>query len=189
MSNQSDKASFMKAVTILVDTREQVNEHITQAFQQMGVMIENKKLDYGDYSFMVGDKDFSRSCVIERKADIDELYGNVTADRERIEKELDTISRNAVQCVLLLENCGGWAYLKNFALTDEQMQKQGRKVKNIGATVYAALQSWRCGNRYDFQVEFIPTRNLTAAKILEIFYYYYHNYKRIVAPRKDDNHV
>lgn len=189
MSSQSDKAAFMKGVTVLIDTREQVNEHITQSFQKMGIMFESRKLDYGDYSFMIDGKDFSRSCVIERKADIDELYGNVTADRERIEKELDTISRNAVQCILLLENCGGWAYLKSFSLTDEQMQKQNRKVKNIGATVYAALQSWRCGNRYDFQVEFIPTLNLSATKIIELFYYYYHNYKRSIAPRKDDNHV
>lgn len=189
MSSQSDKMAFMKGVTVLIDTREQVNEHITQEFQKMGVMFESRKLDYGDYSFMVDGKDFSSSCVIERKADIDEVYGNVTTDRERIEKELDTINRNAVQCIFMIEHCGGWAYLKRFEISEDQMQKQNRKVKNIGATVYAALQSWRCGNRYNFQVEFIPTLNLSAAKILELFYYYYHNYKRSIAPRKDDKHV
>lgn len=182
----SDKKTFLKNVTILIDTREQKISHITKALDDLEVKYERRKLDYGDYSFIVGGKDFSGSCVIERKADIDEVYGNIMSDRARIEKELDCISRNAAQCIFLIENCGGWAYLKNFSLPDEQVKRQGRKIKGIGAFVYHTLQSWRCGNRYNFQVEFIPTKNLTAAKILELFYYYYHNYKRSIAPRKGE---
>ena len=92
----SEKSDFMKAVTILIDTREQVNNHIVEVLDNLGIMHESQKLDFGDYSFKVGDKTFSVACVIERKANIDELYGNVTTDRERIEKELETIARNLV---------------------------------------------------------------------------------------------
>lgn len=184
MSSADEKKEFMKKVTILIDTREQKNGHITQALSALGIMHKSQKLDFGDYSFSVDGKDFSRSCVIERKADVDEVYGNVTADRERIEKELDTISRNATQCVFMLENCTGWTHLKGFELSEQQAAKQGRKVKNIGATVYSTLQSWKCGNRYGFSVEFVPDVNHSALKILEVFFWYYHNYKKQTAPRK-----
>lgn len=182
--SKDEKKEFMKAVTILIDSREQVNEHITQVLSQLGIMFEVGKLDYGDYSFKAEGKDFSHSCVIERKAKIDELYGNVTSDRERIEKELDTISRNAVQCTLLLEGCNGWERLKEFQISEAGAEKQGRKVRNIGATVYSTLQSWRCGNRYRFDVEFIPDEKKSALKMLELFYWFWHNYKAQTAPRK-----
>jgi hypothetical protein len=184
MTLSAEKKDFLKKVTILIDSREQVNEHITAAFSQLGIMFETRKLDYGDYSFTAEGKDFSHSCVIERKAKIDELYGNVTNDRERIEKELDTISRNAVQCTLILENCKDWDYLKEFQISEAGAETQGRKVRNIGATVYSALQAWRCGNRYRFDVEFVMERKNTALKMLELFYYFWHNYKQQTAPRK-----
>lgn len=182
--SKDEKKDFMKKATILIDSREQKNEHITAELSRLGVMFEVRKLDYGDYSFTAEGKDFSHSCVIERKAKIDELYGNFTADRERIEKELDTISRNAVQCTLLLEGCSGWEHLRGFEISSAGADKQGRKVLNIGATVYSTLQSWRCGNRYSFGVEFVPDEKKTAAKILELFFWFWHNYKKQTAPRK-----
>lgn len=184
LSSNDEKKDFMKKVTILVDTREQQNSHITEVFSNLGIMYKSQKLDFGDYSFIVDGKDFSRSCVVERKADINEVYGNVTSDRERIEKELDTISRNAQQCTFMLEKCSGWENLKGFELSEMQAGKQGRKVCNIGATVYSTLQAWRCGNRYSFSVEFVPETNRSALKILEVFFWYYHNYKKQTAPRR-----
>lgn len=186
MAQMTEKQAFMKQVTILIDTREQQNQHIIQTLDKYGVQHMNKKLDYGDYSFVVGDVDFENVCVIERKGCIDELYGNCTGDRERIEKELDTISKNAKQCVLLFENCASWDFLKSYMVPDEDMQKQNRKVQNIGATVYSALQAWQTGNRFNFRVEFNADLTKSALKMLEIFYWYYHNYKKAVAPRNND---
>ena len=182
--SNDEKKEFLKKVTVIADSREQKNRHIIDAFKALGIMSESRKLDYGDYSFTVDGKDFSRSCVIERKADIDELYGNLTADRERFEKEFDTISKNARQCTLLLENCSGWEYLKGYQISDAAAEKQNRKVKNIGATVYSTIQAWQCGNRYNFNVVFTPDRERSALKILEVFYYYYHNYRKMTAPRR-----
>lgn len=182
--SKEERKEFLKKVTVLIDTREQKNEHITSELQRFGIMFESRKLDYGDYSFIAEGRDFSHSCVVERKATINELYGNITSDRERIEKELDTISRNAVQCTLLLEGSAGWEHLKNFQLSKDGAEKQGRKVLNIGETVYGTLQSWRCGNRYRFGVEFMPDEKKSAGKLLELFYWYWHNYKKQTAPRR-----
>lgn len=183
MSSVDEMKEFTKKVTFIIDTREQKNKHIIEALDNFGVMHESRKLDFGDYSFQAEGKDFSRSCVIERKANIDELYGNFTGDRERIEKEFDTISKNARQCTLLIENCSGWEHLKGYEIPEYSVQRQGRKVRNIGATVYNTLQSWRCGNRYNFTVEFVQDSAKSALKIIEIFFWYYHNYKKSIAPR------
>ena len=59
-----DKKTFLKTVTILYDTREQKNQHILSALGELGVMTEQRKLDYGDYSFTADGRDFSLSCVI-----------------------------------------------------------------------------------------------------------------------------
>lgn len=184
LSSISDKKDFMKKVNIIIDTREQKNAHIVTALDGMGIMHESKKLDYGDYSFQIDGKDFSSICVIERKANINEVYGNISFDRERIEKELDTMAKNANQRILLIENVKDWDALKGFVLSDNDMKNTDRKVKNIGATCYNTLQAWKCGNRYNFTVEFVPDIKKTATKMLEIFYWYYHNYKKLTAARK-----
>lgn len=184
LSKIDEKKDFMKRITVLIDTREQQNTHIVKALDAWGVMHESRKLDFADYSFSVDGKDFSRSCVVERKANVDEIYGNITGDRERIEKELDTISRNARQCVLMLENCGSWDELKAFTIPPDEAERTGRKVLNIGATCYTTLQSWRCGNRYSFTMEFVPDAKMSAARLLEVFFWYWHNYKKQTAARK-----
>lgn len=184
MSSRDEKLEFMKKVTILVDTREKKNEHIIEALDNLGVMHEGRKLDYGDYSFTIENRDFSRTCIIERKADVDELYGNITADRQRIEKEFDTIARNAVQCRLLIENVSGWVSLRGYTLPELTADKQGRKVRNIGETVHNTLKSWQCGNRYGFGVEFSPDKQHSALMMLDIFFWFWRNYKQQTAPRR-----
>ncbi len=184
LSSVAGKKEFIKKVNIIIDTREQKNNHIITELDRFGVMHESKKLDYGDYSFQIDGKDFSNICVIERKANVNEVYGNISFDRERIEKELDTASKNANQLTFLIENVSDWEALKKFSLTDTEMKNNNRKVKNIGETCYSTLQAWRCGNRYNFTVEFVPDITKTAAKILEIFYWYFHNYKKLTAVRK-----
>ncbi len=96
----------------LVDTREHdgKNDHILSAWDKMGLSWKKKKLDYGDYSFMITanpdlgimrDLDFSRMIMVERKANLDELAGNFSKERDRIKKELALAPENKV---LLIEN-------------------------------------------------------------------------------------
>lgn len=97
-------------MVILVDTREKVNDHITGIFDKYGIAYKKKALDYGDYSFMIpADKDlsiprdllFTHKVVVERKASLEEISGNLTKDRARFEKELALAPKDKV---LLIEN-------------------------------------------------------------------------------------
>ena len=96
----------------IYDTREHdgKNQHILDAWDKMGIAYKKKKLDYGDYSFLVPankdldiprDLDFSRQIVVERKASLDEFAGNATKERERIKKEFTLAP---TEKVLLIEN-------------------------------------------------------------------------------------
>lgn len=180
-----DKKTFLHNVTICHDTREQKNSHIVEQLESFGVSHREKKLDFGDYTFECGGRDFSLSCVIERKANVDELYSNLVCDRERIEKEFAAAGNIANDFILLLEGCGDETELKNFEIPPWEMLLRDRKVRNIGELCYATLKSWQCGNRYKFRTLYVKDRKETAAKILEEFYYYWRNYKIFTASRRN----
>lgn len=179
-----NKQTFLHNVTILHDTREQENRHILEALDRLKVKHEEKKLDYGDYSFSIDGRDFSLSCVVERKRDADELYNNIIQDRERLENELEAGCKLSNQFTLLLENCGSMEELKGIQVPDADMIKYHRKVREIGLHCYTALKSWQCGNRYQFRTVFVKDKAKTAAQLLEEFYYYWRNYKTMTAGRR-----
>lgn len=181
----NDKNAFLKAVTVLYDTREQKNEHILSALAQMGIAAQERKLDYGDYSFTAQGRDFSLSCVVERKANVDEIYGNITQDRGRLEKEFYAGSQLANSFTLLLEGVGSWEQLKAYKVPEWQMQRTPQRVKqDIGTLVYSTLRAWTSGSRYYSAVEFVGDKTQTAARLLEIFYYYWRSYKEMTGVRK-----
>lgn len=88
---------LISSIIILIDTREKVNSHITDYFDRKEISYKKKALDYGDYSFMIPaneklsiprDLYFNTTCVIERKASLEEISNNLTKERDRFEKEL-----------------------------------------------------------------------------------------------------
>lgn len=182
-----DKKTFLKKVIILHDTREQKNGHILAGLDSLKVKHQPAALRFGDYSFIVENDDFSLSCVIERKADVDELYGNLTKDRERIEKEFSAAYMLAKEFSLLIENCDSLETLNEYKVPDWQMKKFDRKIQNIGKYCYSTIQSWQAGNRYQFKTIFVEDKNDTAAKILECFYWYWRNFKKALAGRRNRN--
>lgn len=182
----TQKEKFLKEVVILYDTREQENTHILQWLDEYNIKYERRKLDIGDYSFLAEGKDFSQSCVIERKKDIDELYGSTQQGRERVEREFNAGCKTINQFVLLIENCKSWEHLKGFCITDKQLQSQNRKIKEIGKHCYHTLRSWECGNRYNFRTLFVKDNKDTAKVMLEQFYYYWRNYKELTKNRRFD---
>lgn len=172
-------------MTVLVDTREKAWDHIEVAFNEMKIPYRREKLDYGDYSFITAKRDFSMSCVIERKANVNELYRNLVSDGNRLEKEFDVGNRLANQFVMLLEGVGSCDALKQYVVPEWQMTTQNqRKRVDIGKFCYITLQSWQSGNRYNFKTEFVKDKKDSAAKIIELFYYYWRNYSELVASRK-----
>lgn len=179
-----DKNTFLKNVTILHDSGEQENTHILAELKSMGVKCELANLDYGDYSFKAQGRDFSLSCVIERKANIDELYGNLTKDRERIEREFALASTMANDFTLLIENCESWEFLKEYKVPEWQMKAYKRKVQSIGYECYQTINSWQSGNRYSFSTILVADKSQTAFKMIEHFYWYWRNYKILTANRR-----
>lgn len=80
-------------MVILIDTREQVNQHITNFFQVNNIPYTAIKLDTGDYSAILPQnselgiyRDTYFPFTVERKNSIDELASSIK--EERFEHEL-----------------------------------------------------------------------------------------------------
>ena len=89
----SEIGRILRNLVVLVDTREQANDHIIQYFKDNKIAYKKQKLDYGDYSCMlpVGtfegqtrDVFFTNDIVVERKFCIDELAMNLKDKKTNI---------------------------------------------------------------------------------------------------------
>ena len=97
--------------TILIDTREQVFDHLANFYDKNDINYARKKLDVGDYSFGIIEdgqkKSFEDEIVVERKGSgrtgLGELAVNITKYRDRFERELSA----DVQIHLMIED-GSW---------------------------------------------------------------------------------
>lgn len=94
----------LKQLTIICDTREQVNGNITGYLESKKIPYVTRKLDTGDYSAMIGDMTLERDIVIEKKNGLDEIAGNFTADRQRFEDEFTRAKAEGLKVFLLVEN-------------------------------------------------------------------------------------
>jgi len=86
---------ILPTVVVLVDTREKENGHIISHLEKKNVKYEVRKLEYGDYGMKIPANpekgiphDLTLEYAIERKADLEELAGNLSSDRDRLEREL-----------------------------------------------------------------------------------------------------
>ena len=95
---------LLKTMVIVVDSREQVNGHVTGYLEKGKVSYTTRKLDTGDYSAMIGDMTLERDITVERKANLDEIAGNFTADRQRFEDEFTRAKAEGLKVFLLIEN-------------------------------------------------------------------------------------
>ena len=102
---------LLDSMVILVDTRENANSHITDYLSKKKIPYEVRKLDSADYSCKIPKNDelginrdiyFTDSILVERKASLDELAGNLTKDRTRFESEL--LRAKGANIALMVEN-------------------------------------------------------------------------------------
>ncbi|WP_294407367.1 ERCC4 domain-containing protein [uncultured Clostridium sp.] len=100
-------------LVILIDTREQSNQHIIDFFNKKGIKYKTMKLDFGDYSCMLpagtidkftSDIYFTNDFVIERKAGIDELANNLKEDAARFKKELAHLNMYQIKYLIYVED-------------------------------------------------------------------------------------
>jgi ERCC4-type nuclease len=107
---------LLDSIVIITDTREQKNDHIINHLEKNKIPYKAMKLNYGDYSAMIParpelgimrDVYLDSDIVIERKASLDELAGNLTQDRTRFESEL--LRAKDTKFLLMIENANGYA--------------------------------------------------------------------------------
>lgn len=100
--------SVMKSMKIIVDTREKKNSHIISTLDARRCPYSAHKLDYGDYTctYDTSEKSgilFADKVVIERKANLDELAGNITKERARFDREFQRAGAAGAKVFLMVE--------------------------------------------------------------------------------------
>lgn len=109
------KELLQEHFTILVDTKEQKNEHILEYFDKSNIKYKKRSLKTGDYSYMltaapemgiVSDEYFIDELCIERKNSVDEIASNLAnsnKDDDRIMREFNRMI-NIDRVYLMIED-------------------------------------------------------------------------------------
>lgn len=156
---------LVSSMVILVDTREKNISHILDSFDKNHISYERKALNYGDYSFYIPKNEslslqrdlfFDREVVIERKASLEEISGNLTKERDRFEKELCLAPKEKI---LLLENA-------SYADIATGNYKTQYNKKSFLASIHTF---WF---RYRTPIFFMPDNKYSALFIKKYFEYY-----------------
>ena len=107
----------LDSMTILHDSREQPTKRAKKRYERFGCPHRRAVLNYGDYCAnatlpdgrMILDESgtVAPTCVIERKADLDEIAGNFCRGRDRFIREFERAKENGARIYLLIED-GSW---------------------------------------------------------------------------------
>lgn len=91
-------------MTIIEDTRQQKNKHKLKEdyFADNNIKVVRSKLPVGDYANI---KDLS--IIIDTKANIQEVIGNVTQQHKRFIEECEFAHQSDIQLIILVENTDG----------------------------------------------------------------------------------
>lgn len=152
------------SIVVLVDTREKQNRHIIDYFDKNNIAYEPTTLIYGDYSFYIpadvaGENIyFHRDIVIERKASLEELSGNLAQERERFEREFLRAGNDRAKLYLMIEDMGGYS-----SIIGHRYNTQFTPVAFM-----ASLKAWEA--RFNCNVQFID-RQYSGYYIMAIFQY------------------
>ena len=148
----------MKKLTIIVDSREQENQHIINYFDSKQIPYKVRKIDTGDYSAMIDDRTLEYQCVVEKKNSLDEIVGNFTANRERFEREFLRAKANGIKVFLVIENAS-WndVFLGNY------------RSKFPPKSLLGSLLAWQV--RFNVTIIFCEPQN-TGKLIHGILWYY-----------------
>jgi ERCC4-type nuclease len=143
------KRLLKENVMVIVDTREQQNQHILDFFKSQNIKYESKKLDSGDYSIkLLSDltagipRDLYCNVSIEKKNSVDELASSFK-ERTRFEAEFIRATGNGTRMYLLVEEANGYENI---------LQGKYRSLYDKKALL-ASLKSFEC--RYNFGTTFL----------------------------------
>lgn len=154
---ETELNALMKKMTLIIDTREQKNEHIVEWLHERNLPYVRRKLAVGDYSAMLEGQTLEYDVAIERKGSVDELAGNFTAERDRFEREMLRGKADGTRMLLLLENCS-W----------QDITEHNYRSKMLPKALMASLLSWQA--RFNLSITFCRPAE-TGAIIYSIMYY------------------
>lgn len=109
-------------MVVIVDSREQNNQHIIEFFNKKNIPYKTIKNDFGDYTAMIpagtidmftSDIYFDRDIAIERKNSIDEIASNLKEDAARIKKELAHMNKYDIKYFFFVEDKNFHENLRN----------------------------------------------------------------------------
>lgn len=161
--------TLLKSMVILVDTRENVNNHILQYFDSKKIPYKVQKLDVADYSFMlpanqelgiIRDLYFDDLVAIERKNSLEEISSCFTTTRTAFENEF---IRSKGKTYLLIENA-----------SYEDIVAHRYKTEYKPVSFLASLHSF--AERYDLSINFMKDNKYSGQFIYFTFYYWLRNY-------------
>ena len=161
---------LLKSLTVIVDSRENKCEHILSWFNEKKISYKIEKLETADFSFVLPknvelgimrDLYFTDKILIERKANLEEVSGNLCQDRTRFENEF--IRSGDTKLHLLIENA-----------SYEDIIAHKYKTEYNPVSFLASLHSF--ADRYNFSINFIKDNKYSAQFIYYTFYYHLRNY-------------
>jgi ERCC4-type nuclease len=154
---------LLQSITFVIDTRENANEHIIKYFEQKKIPFVSKKLDFGDYScFLPANPDLGIirdtyiDCYVERKGSLEELSGNFTNDRNRLEEEFQRA--NGKRFIVMIEESAGLEKIIEHKYQTEYNEK----------SYLASLFSF--GHRYGLDIHFISKKYAGVFIYLQMYY-------------------
>lgn len=160
------------SIVITVDTRENANDHITKWFDKSKIKYKKVKNDFGDYSCYIPKSEalgimrdiyLDRCISIERKANIDELCGNLKDNASRLKSEFAHINKHNIKCILMIED----------ALFDKHIRNGNYRSQYEPKTLYARLKGLEA--EYDFVIRPI-NKEFIGSEIYNTLKYYTRNY-------------
>ena len=165
----SEERELLDSIVILVDTREKVNDHITDYFDKHHIPYKKKALKNGDYSFLVPQNEklgiyrdtyYHDDIIVERKASLEELSGNLSTKRADFEEELAVAK--AHKKYLLIENA-------NYEdIVNGKYNTQYNKKSYLGS-----IHSFN--HKYDLEIVFMPDNSYSPIFIYGVMQYYLRN--------------
>ena len=148
---------IIKSMVMVVDTRENVNHHITNYFKKNEIPYITRKLCFGDYSFFTTKNqivnrigNFTNYFSIERKNSLSEICLNFTTPkkksglpdrRKRFEREFIRVKEAEAKIILMIED------------KEENIDLHKYRSKIHPKALRGSLDKW--SERYDFHIEFI----------------------------------
>lgn len=167
---ETELKKLIKNIVIVVDSREQVNLHITDYFDKKKKRYIVQKLDQGDYSAYIESNEetrplgvlkdwyFNNDIAIERKNSVDELAASIK-DRERFEAEFLRLNKYNTKVILMIEDPNGY----------ENILKGNYRSQYKPASYVATLESFIA--RYNLNLAFV-NKTLSGYKIYTTLHYH-----------------